>query len=126
MAAKKKRNNLSQKIDFNDWIWCIDNLSKSQLELFDSEVDKWVGDISYFNAMIEDGFQITVKHDNYNNCKQASGICQFKGYDNSGLAISARSDDAEDALGILFFKYFKLADRDLRGFSEKVPKGVRG
>jgi hypothetical protein len=49
-----------------------------------------------------------------------------KKYQNAGLAISARSDGIEDAISILCWKYFNMAKRDLRGFADKVPQGVRG
>lgn len=124
MARKKK--NEPQKIEYTDFVWCIDNLSGDQLLVFDAWVVEGHDYLSLVNVMVEDGFQVSVKNDYYNNCKLASAINNFTGFDNSGLCVSARSDDSEEALAILLFKYHVLADRDLRGFAEKKPRGIRG
>ena len=124
MAGKKKTE--PKKIDYTEFVWCIDNLSGDQLLVFDAWVVEGHDYLSLVNIMVEDGYQISIKTDYYNNCKMASAINQYTGFQNSGLCVSARSDDTEEALAILLFKYIVLADRDLREFAERKPRGVRG
>lgn len=125
MAAKKKAVT-HNPIDYKKWIWVIDNLSKDQMSAHDSNPPSAETIILSLNTFIEDGFKVTCKWDSYNKCFQAQAVCGETGYNNSGLCISARSDDAADALSILHYKYFFVAERDLRGFADKVPVGVRG
>lgn len=120
------KKNGKKKVNFEDVVWVIDNLSSSQLTAHDKKPYSPQEIIHKLSEMVEDGFGISIKWDSYNNCLLATATCMMLGYDNSGLALSARGEDATDCYSILLYKYYNVAKRDLRGFSEKVPKGVRG
>lgn len=124
--SKPKSNGTPKIIDFKDLVWCIDNLVGEEL----NDHDKNPRDItSIYNElviMIEDGFKLSIKWDDYSNGYMASAVCMDKRYENGGLGISARSNDLEDCLSILVYKYINVAKRDLRQFADKLPRGVRG
>lgn len=119
-----KKNN--GKVEFTDIVWCIDNLSSDELEEHDKKPKSFGDAYSDICVMIEDGFKLSIRWDDYSNGYMVSATCLDKKYQNAGLAISARSNDLEDCLSILVFKYMIVANRDLRAFADKLPRGVRG
>lgn len=122
----KKKVAVHNPIDYKKWVWVIDNLSKDQMHHHDESPPASDTILLALNTFVEDGFKISVKWDDYNKCFQANAVCDKTGYQNSGLCLSARSDDAADAMSILYYKYFFVAERDLRGFADEKPKGLRG
>jgi hypothetical protein len=123
---RKRKNEIAQKIDYKEWIWCIDNLSKAQLEAYDEASEHTSEYFDKMTVLIEDGFSCTTKRDYYNNCILVSAVNDYTGFHNSGLCLSARSDSAPDAWGILLYKYFIVAERDLRPFADSKPNFKRG
>lgn len=127
MAKKPTSNEKNHdKIPYKDWVWVIDNLTKEQMTLHDATPPNAENIIDGLHGLLEAGFKITLKEDSYNKCWQCNAVCDETGYRNSGLAISARSDDTEDALSILMYKYFVVAEGDLTAFADAAPRGVRG
>jgi len=127
--ARKKDSSVSKKtgrVDFKDIVWCIDNLTETQLENHDENPCDAVTVMDYATQMVEKNFKLSMRWDDYSQCFMVSAVCDVHGYDNSGLAISARGDDFLDAFSIMFYKFFVVAEQDLRGFADKKPKSVRG
>ena len=122
----KKKLTVKETIPYSDWVWCLDNLSTAQLEKHDADKPSSDSLIDGLNNMIEAGFKITFKTDNYNGALIITAVCDSTGFLNSGLAISARSDDTMDMLSILLYKFWVVAQGDLRSFADKKPRGVRG
>ncbi len=124
----KRQNNTKkiEKVPFSDIVWVIDNLSNDELAMHDKEPMKAEDGVLKLSELVELGFKVSVKWDDYNDCMMISAVCDDKRYDNAGLAVSARGDDLIDCVSILVFKVFVVADSDLRGFADKKPKGVRG
>lgn len=124
MARKKPQS--TEKIDYTNIVWCIDNLSKDQLDLHDAKPYNSEEMIDLLHKLVEQGFAIGMKPDSYTGNMQISAVCYDANARNAGLAISARSDDLADMTSILLWKFFVVAEGDLRPFADKKPKGVRG
>lgn len=124
MARARKKQ--TGKVDYDKVVWVIDNLTQEQLEEHDKKPLKPDAILDSIILIVDDGFRITCKYDPYSKSYMASATCIDLGHDNSGLAIAARGHDIADCLSIILFKYVQIADRDLRGFTDKVPTGVRG
>lgn len=128
MAKKREvvKKGKSEKVDFTSIVWCIDNLDESQLLMHDKSPYDDTAIIEGIDKMRESGFSISIKTDEYNDCVMASAACYFIDSLNAGLAIAARGNDLGDTLSILLFKFFIVAEGDLRPFADKKPKGLRG
>lgn len=124
--AKKKVVNNGEKVEFSNIVWCIDNLDVKQLADHDKNPYDGIQCFDKINEMIEDSFKISMRYDTYSKSMLVSAVCQDIDAMNSGLAISARGNDITDACSIMLYKYFNVAKRDLRGFADKIPTGVRG
>jgi len=114
------------KVAFDSIVWVLNNLSSDELSAHDTQPYTPETILDKANEMIEDGFQFSWKYDSYSKSRQVSAMCLFTGHDNSGLAISARGEDVQDCMSIVLYKYYNIADRDLRGFTDVIPQGVRG
>ena len=121
--AKKKTGS---KVEFGNIVWVIDNLDTKQLKDHDAKPATSEEIFHKINEMIEDSFKVSMKYDNYSKSMLVTAICDDADATNAGLAISARGDDIQDAASIMLYKYFVVAQRDLRGFADKIPTGVRG
>ncbi len=114
------------KVDYEKVVWVLDNLTTDDLALHDKAPLEAPQILENLMTLSDDGFRITCKYDRFSKAYMASATCVDLGHDNSGLAIAARGADIKDCLSIVMYKYFTIADRDLRGFTDKVPVGVRG
>jgi len=124
MARTRKK--LTGKIDFDKVIWVIDNLTPEQLITHDKKPYKADQIFEELLQMVDSGFRVTIKYDTFSKSYMASATCMEHGHDNSGLALSNRGNDVVDCFSIMLYKFINIADRDLRGFTDKVPVGVRG
>lgn len=124
MVSKRKKTN--SKVEFSDIVWCIDNLDSKQLAAHDKLPLTSEQIIEQQSKMIELDFKLSAKWDTYSKSFLATAICDNASATNSGLAISARSDDYLDAWSILLFKFFTIANEDLRPFADSIPRGIRG
>jgi len=131
MAIKKtKSTNYKQpqgngeKIAFDSIIWVLNNLTENELASHDAKPRTAQEILDASNEMIEDGFQFSWKFDTYSGARQVSAMCLFQDHMNTGLAISARGDAVQDCMSILLYKYYNIAKRDLRAFTDVIPKGV--
>lgn len=122
----KNPNGTGSKIDFNSIVWVLNNLTTDELTAHDAKPYNAQQILDLSNEMIEDGFQFSWKFDDYSSSRQCSAMCLFEGHENTGLAISARGEDIEDCMSIILYKYYNIAKRDLRGFTEIIPQVKRG
>lgn len=114
--ATKKADKVKKdvRIDFKDIKWVIDNLTKDHMKVYDADPPNEAQIIDAINNMVEVGCKVGVKFDTYSGKGiLATAIFDVGGYENSGYAISARGTDVHDALGILVFKFFTVAQSDL-------------
>lgn len=125
-AISKSPEGDGNKVQFDSIIWVLNNLTNDELAAHDAHPYDPSQILDLSNEMIEDGFQFSWKFDSYSQSRQCSAMCLFHGHDNTGLALSARGEDVQDCMSIILYKYYNIAKRDLRGFTDIVPKGVRG
>ncbi len=125
MAVRKKKRQTG-KVEYEKIVWVIDNLTTEQLEMHDKSPLNAEAVLKNVLLMVDAGFRVTCKYDSYSKSYMASATCSELGLDNSGLAIAARGSDIQDCLSIVVFKYVKVANSDLRGFTDIIPVGVRG
>jgi len=123
MSRKKKTQ--VERVDFSTILWCIDNLTTEQMSAHDKKPLSGDELLHKIHELVEADFKVTVKFDTYSGGYMCTAICDVVGSRNEALAISSRGDDITDALSILMYKYFDVAETDLRPHSNK-PKGVRG
>lgn len=123
---EQKSAELVDKVPFDSIIWVLNNLSEKELAAHDANPYSPQDILDKSNEMIEDGFQFSWKYDGYSKSRQVSAMCLFEGCTNTGLAISARGEDISDCMSICLYKYYNVADRDLRAFTDVVPTSVRG
>lgn len=107
-----------KKIPFGDIQFVFNNLSKSQLAEYDKVAIEATQLIDALCDFAEEGGKIGMKFDDYTG---AGYVCTVtfdtSGYTNAGLAMSARGADVKDALGILYYKYFVVASRDINAWA---------
>lgn len=124
MAVKKRIR--KTKIEFTDIIWVLDNLTENQMKAHDKKPYTPEQLTELEMQMVDDGFRVTAKWDEYSKSYMATATNMDVTKDNASLAIAARGTTIEDCKSILFYKYIVIAAKDLRGFTDKVPTGVRG
>ena len=112
--ANKKPKQTHERIDFKKVVWVIDNLTKDHMTVYDKNPPTDEEIVDAINNLCEEGASVSIKFDHYSG-KGVLSTATFSltGYTNTGYAISARGVDAKDSLGILCFKYFTVAQRDL-------------
>lgn len=130
MPRKKKnpQSNTSDKIPYTQIKFVFNNLEQTELDLFDdSEHSKLSSDDidSGVTRLIESGFRLSVRWDDYSECIQITATCDIKGKPSSGYATSARSDSYIDAIMILLYKIQVIADNDLSSYDNDF-RTVRG
>lgn len=115
-----------QRLDFKEITFVIDNLTKEQMTDYDQNLpapDQLLNDL---NSFAEEGAKVSIKFDSYNGGGYlATATFDLKGFHNAGYAISARGNDVLDAIGILAYKYFKIAERDLSLWDYGKEDGYR-
>lgn len=105
--------------------WINRNLTAEELSAFDAEVPSIRSLMDSASVLIERGYRLTFGWDDKSNCSIA---CLFAPDDddvNAGLAISARSKDAEEAWALLFYKHYVVLD-ELWGAAPLPPRQIRG
>lgn len=124
MARARKKQ--TGKVDYDKVIWVIDNLTPEQLIAHDKKPYTPEQILEELLQMADSGFRVTIKYDTFSKSYMASATCMEHGHDNSGLALSNRGNDIVDCYSIMLYKFIEIAHRDLRGFADKIPIGVRG
>lgn len=110
----KRTTKKHDKIDFKKIKFVIDNLTKDHMKAFDANPPAPVDILDGIHNLAEEGASVSVKFDHWSGKGYlASATFNMTNYQNSGYAISARGSDVTDALGILLYKYFTVAERDL-------------
>lgn len=123
MAAKKSARG-ARITDFKSLKWCLNNLDDQMLD----EADKMPFDLAKFGEFLDvlneqEGMEFKFGWDAYSGCSQMTLIGAWKGFRNTGHAISARSDAGfEDCARLLSFKYDIIAQRDLPSVFEETTK----
>lgn len=105
--------------------WVNRNLTEDELTAFDAQVPSIRSLMDSAAILIERSYRITFGWDDKSNCVIA---CLFAPDDddvNAGLAISARSKDAEEAWALLFYKHYVILDEEWGGVVPP-PRSVRG
>ena len=123
MSTKSKKK---KKVEFQNIVWVMDNLTVKQLADHDAKPYEGQDILHKMTEMIEADFKISTKFDDYNQCFLATAICDNADATNAGLAISSRGQDIADVLSLLLYKFFNVAECDLKTFADKMPTGVRG
>lgn len=131
MATKTKKDEPKKREKFADWKntkWVLNNLDDEQLAAIDSMEFDTGRYLDWLAHLVDNGMELKLGWDSYSNCYQATLTGAWKGYPNTGYAVSARSDeDFEDCVKILWGKYEFIAQGDLASCYEKPPKrGKRG
>lgn len=115
--AKKK-----EQVSFDDIVWVINNLPPKDLEV----IDDMELDIEHINnfltEIVENGFSVSFKWDDYSDCHSITLICREKGFNNTGYAFSARGEDFKHCVAIAMYKYFEVAKENLSNLTEVKQK----
>lgn len=104
MPAKKQQqqqnNSNYRQIEFVNI-----NLSKAEKTQFKSWFAEHQAEIpTLMTAFIAQGYKLSLKWDNENECFIATSTCTDEGMENSGKALSSRSDDWVEAIALNYFK----------------------
>lgn len=120
--TKRTKRKFGDKLEF-----VVNNLSAAQLEEFDAIKDKMSLVDELLSNAVDKGFDVKIAYDDYSKCVQTTAIGNWNGFDNAGLATSARSDDVWDALGILAYKVCVICEWNLAPFTESgIERNIRG
>lgn len=123
--ARTKKPSARKPIPFGDIQWVMNNLTDKELAQYDALEKDFVSIFADFNRMLEAGWKLSTKFDEKSSAFQATLIAGFQDMENAGFALSARSDDLLDAIGLVWFKFEVLAQADLSEY--RVDKShVRG
>jgi len=118
MAKKQAQNNQQQwaKIEFVNI-----NLSKQEKTQFKSWYTEIQAELPRLVAVfIAAGYKQSIKWDNENDCFIATATCVDDSLENSGKALSSRSDDWMEAIALNVFKTDVLSEK---GVWEASGKG---
>lgn len=105
--------------------WVNRNLTEDELAKFDANVPTVRSLMDSASVLVERGYRITFGWDDRSNCAIACLFAPDEDDNNAGLAISARSKDAEEAWALLFFKHYVVFD-ELWADNAPPPRSVRG
>lgn len=123
MARKKQTER--KPIPFGEITWVLNNLTSQQLADYDAVEKDYSTIFADLNRMLEQGWKLSCKWDDRSSAHQATLIAGYQEMENAGFALSARSDDLLDAIGIVWYKFEVVAQADLSEY--KVDKThVRG
>lgn len=120
MPAKKQQqqqnNNNNWKVDFVNI-----NLSKAEKTQFKAWYAENQSELPrLLSVFIAAGYKTSIKWDNENECFIATATCIDESLENSGKALSSRSDDWVEALALNLFKTDVISDK---GVWEASGKG---
>lgn len=121
-SAKSSGDN--RFVDYREIRWVLNSLSKSQLDELDAgDVDTWKG----AQILIDRGFKISLRWDDYSSCYQATAVNNnADDSENGGYGVSGRGLDAEDAVNIVVYKILVIADGTLSGMGDNISDSMRG
>ena len=123
--AKSSKKKKFEKIPFQQMKFVFNNLDVGQLKQYDDNpltAEKMIDALCDF---AEEGAKVSIQQDTYTgNGVQAIASFVFADSQNAGYQISGRGRDSRDALGILAFKYFVCAERDLSQFDFDLDEDV--
>lgn len=125
---RKKKSSDPEYIDYQKVKFVFNNLSESDLETFDAS--DWSSQDAEtlsdnLTKLIDNGFQLSIKYDDYSKGYQITASCRLVGKDSVGYATSARSSDLLDAMRIITYKIIFMAELDLSQFDNEFRE-VRG
>lgn len=123
--ARGKKEQKATPIDFKAIVWVLNNLTETELEEMDGSGVSMGDVLDGIYEMIEDGWKVSIRHDDYSDSPMVSAVNLDGNNLNGGFGMSSRSSELGDALKILYWKFFKVANRDLSEFKQEV-KRVRG
>lgn len=128
MSAKKPAQRQRIK-DFSNLVWCLNNLSDSDLD----KADAMAFDLERFGEWLDllverDGMEFKFGWDTYSNTWQGTLMGAWQGFTNSSHAVSARSSGGfADVARLLVFKFDAIAQGDLPSIAEeKSSRRKRG
>lgn len=123
--ARSKAKPERKQVPFGQITWVMNNLSATELAAYDALEKDYVNVFADLNRLMESGWKLSCKWDDKSSAHQATLIAGYEDMENAGFALSARSDDLLDAIGIVWFKFEVIAQADLSEY--KVDKdNVRG
>lgn len=111
MARKKATER--KAIPFGEITWVINNLTATQLAEYDALEKDYSIIFADLNRLLEKGWKMSCKWDDRSSAHQATLIAGYSDMENAGFALSARSDDLLDAIGIVWYKIEVIAQSDL-------------
>lgn len=123
---KSKVESTTGNVPYSNIVWCFNNLSASQLETYDANPLPYPEIMEGLHQLVELGFKVSIKWDDYTDCPMATAVCNQSGAINNGLATSARGSDFTDCLALLVYKILLVAQGDLTTFADEKPRIRRG
>lgn len=111
--ARKKATTARKPIPFGEITWVMNNLTASELAKYDALEKDYSAIFADLNRLMEQGWKLSCKWDDRSGAHQATLIAGFADMENAGFALSARSDDLLDAIGIVWYKIEVVAQNDL-------------
>jgi len=126
IADKPKAERREKFDDYKNAKWVLNNLNDDQL----AEMDTMPFDVGRYldwcAHLVDNGCEVKLTWDSYSNCYQGNVFGAWLGFTNTGHGISARSDDFEDIIKILWFKFEYLCEGDLTKAVEPTRTKKRG
>jgi len=135
MAKTKSKDPLTlDKTDkrkrWQDWAntkWVLNNLDEEQLAAMDSTPFDTGRYMDWVAHLVDSGIELKLGWDDYSKCYVGTMQGSWIGYPNTGYACSARSDDFEDIIKILWFKFEYLCNGDMsQAYSAPEKRRKRG
>jgi hypothetical protein len=125
-TVKELKKSGDEVVPFDKIQWVFNNLSTGELEMFDNNPLTLAQTLDGVHRLIEMGFKLSMKWDAFSETIQVTAVCNESVQENSGLATSARGNDAGDALALLVYKILIIAEGDLRPYIETSKRSNRG
>lgn len=111
----KARTVSVQFVDF-----CQIDLSPENLELFLEETNNKAGCLEALVSEVQRGFKLALSASDNNAAFKASLFCQDAKSKYAGYMLTADAPTLAEAIDLLYFKHFVLAERNWLPFLQKV------
>lgn len=122
MTKNKSRNVTDPTVervkikDFSAMAWVMNNLSEQEILTLDTMPFDGVRFSEFMEKCVDNGLDVKIGWDTYAKSYQVSAMGNWQGFQNVGIACSARGLDIFDAFKILWYKIDVIALWDLTQF----------
>lgn len=113
MPRKPRNTNNTNRFNWNQIQWVINNLPQKDLDVIEKEALSVSKCLDMIDEYVDSGGEIKLNFSDYADCFELKLMFYEKGFTNSGYAVSARGENFVHCMRILIYKVENVAKGDL-------------